>query len=289
MGLFKFVFSKSFLKHFGLAILIGLTLLMGVYFWLDHYTHHGEDIEVPDFSGKLIPELDDAFKGTQLKYLIVDSSAFDDKLPKGAVVEQSPRAASKVKEGRTIYLTINPVNPPKKAMPDLVDLTLRQAIAKLEDHGFKLGGKNYVPDIAKDAVLGQQYKGEDIKPGEKLPIGSKVDLILGDGLKDNKVYLTYVVNMTIEEAKEAINLASLDLGVVIPDKTIGESKEDTLKARIFKQRPEFNPRAMVPVGEPIDIWITLDSTIIKYDPNIRLMADSIRKSAFEFSSKDSIN
>lgn len=282
MGLIKFVFSKVFLKNLILAIAIGVVLLLGVFWWLDFYTMHGEDIVVPDYNGKKVSELDDAFKGSQLKYLIVDS-IYEPKSPKGAVIDQSPDADSKVKEGRTIYLTINAINPPSVPMPDLVDLTLRQAIAKLEDYGFRLGEKEYVPDLARDAVLSQKHDGKVVEPGASLPKGSKIDLVLGDGLKDNKVYLPYVINMTLEEAEEAINHASLDMGVTLFDPKTVLTQEDSLVARVYRQTPEFNPRAMVTVGEPVDIWLTMDSIRIKFDPKAKMLADSIRNAPISIS------
>lgn len=274
MGFFKFVFSKAFLKHFVLAFALGVLLLLSVYWWLDFYTRHGEDIVVPNYSVTKMTELEETFKGSDLNYVVIDS-VYEPKIPKGVVIDQNPDADAKVKEGRTIYLTINAINPPSLPMPDLVDLTLRQAIAKLEDYGFKLGNKQYVPDIAKDAVLGQKSQGKEIKAGEMLPKGSRIDLVLGDGLKNNKVYIPYVINMTLAEAEEAINAASLDMGVSIHDKTV-LTQEDSLQAKVYRQNPVFNPRARVTIGQPLDIFLTMDTAKIKVDMNAKMLADSIK-------------
>lgn len=276
MGLFKFIFSKTFLVNLGLAVAFGLLILVGVNYALDSYTRHGEDILVPDYSKIHFTKLDSTFEQSPLQYTVIDS-VYEPKMPKGVVMDQNPVPGAKVKQGRMVYITINATNPPMIKMPDVVDLSLRQAIAKLEDYGFKLGEKQYIPDLAKDAVLRQEYQGKVIKPGSLLPKNSKIDLILGDGLQDNKVYIPYVINMTYEEAMDAINLSSLSVGAVVFDKTF-KDRTDTLKAKVYRQIPTFDPEDMQTVGDPVDIFLTFDTTKIKIDEDIRLKAEELRKS-----------
>ena len=40
---------------------------------------------------------------------------------------------------------------------------------------------NYIDDIGKDMVLDVLYQGEKIFPGQKIPMNSELDLILGNG------------------------------------------------------------------------------------------------------------
>ena len=40
---------------------------------------------------------------------------------------------------------------------------------------------SYIDDIGKDMVLDVLYKGEKIFPGQKIPMSSELDLILGNG------------------------------------------------------------------------------------------------------------
>lgn len=268
--------SKTFLINVGIALVFIILVLVGVNYALDNYTRHGEDILVPNYSEIHYTKLDSVFEKSSLKYTVIDS-IYEPKMPKGVVLDQNPIPESKVKEGRTIYLTINATNPPMLKMPDVVDLSLRQAIAKLEDYGFALGEKHYIPDLAKDAVLRQEYQGKPIKPGSLLPKNSKIDLILGDGLQDNEVHVPYLIGMTYEEAMDAINLGSMSIGAIVADKTMKSSKEDTMNARVYRQIPDFNPDEMWTVGDPVDIFITLDSTKIKIDDNARAQAEELKK------------
>jgi hypothetical protein len=48
--------------------------------------------------------------------------------------------------------------------------------------GLNIGTNfTYVNDIGKDVVRGLRFKGKIINKGDKLPLNSVVDLVLGDG------------------------------------------------------------------------------------------------------------
>ena len=71
--------------------------------------------------------------------------------------------------------------PSSVQMPDLKDLSLRQAEALLETYGLRVGAKITVPSIVKGAVIGQLYQGEEIEPGSLVRRGSYITLQIGDG------------------------------------------------------------------------------------------------------------
>ena len=87
----------------------------------------------------------------------------------------------KVKEGRTIYLTINTIEVPLHIVPDVADnSSLRQAEARILASGFKLAEIQYIPG-EKDWVYGVKYKGRQLSIGEKVPTGAVLTLMVGDG------------------------------------------------------------------------------------------------------------
>jgi beta-lactam-binding protein with PASTA domain len=69
-------------------------------------------------------------------------------------------------------------------MPNLRDLSLRQATSLLETYGMKVGSVITVPSVGK-AVVEQYYKGYVIAPGEKIPQGSVITLQIGNGKGNN--------------------------------------------------------------------------------------------------------
>lgn len=147
---------------------------------LSIYTRHGREIKTPAFAGLSIEEADDLAFKNKLNIFVSDSTFNPGKEP-GAVVDQNPSVGTSIKVHRTIFVTINAKKPLKVKMPNVVGVSLRQAEAILQRAGLHLGKKKYAPDMARDYVLHQQYRGKDIGIGVKVIKGSGIDLVLGTG------------------------------------------------------------------------------------------------------------
>lgn len=89
-----------------LAVVVTCGLIYGALKWLDHYTRHNEAVVVPDVKGLKIEEAAEFFKNNNLHYNVIDS-VFSKDVEPGAIVELSPLAGSKVKEGRIVFITVN--------------------------------------------------------------------------------------------------------------------------------------------------------------------------------------
>ena len=151
---------------------------------LGFYTHHGEAITVPDLRGLSPEKAVIRAEESNLLVEVVDSFYVAEKR-KGTILEQNPKPNFKVKKNRTIFLTINSSTPERIKMPDLIGATLRQATAIIETYGFKTGKLSYIPDIS-NTVLVQKYKGKIIQPGQFIEKGSRIDLIIGKGERNQK-------------------------------------------------------------------------------------------------------
>lgn len=253
----EFLKSKLFLKHALAAMAVIALVLWSAFKFISTYTLHGKTIEVPELKGKELKAAIEAIEDLDLRYLVVDS-VYDEEHKPGTVVEQNPAAKFLVKQNRTVYLTMNAFNPPKVQMPNLIDVSLRQATAMLETYGLEVGNLKYVPDYAFNAVLHQTYKGRDIKPGTQIMKNSKIDLVLGDGLKGEKIPLPNLIGLTREEAISEIKAGSLDVGAMVYDNTV----IDTLKAQVYKQTPAYSSTAMINPGRSIDLFFTQDKSKI---------------------------
>lgn len=263
MGFIRFIFSKLFVVNVGIALVLGALVAVGLYFWLDSYTEHNVSIEVPDFTGIRLSEIEAAFDTTDLEYEIVDSLYADD-LPRGAVADQEPVPGYKVKRGRKVYLTVNAMLPKQIAMPDVHNLSLRQAKAVLESVGLKLGTLEYQPDIAKNAVIAQKINGKKVKKGKTVFHGTVVDLVLGLGLSNTKVPIPYLLYYRLEEAMERIQASSLNLATFKVDTPV----TDTGLVRVYRQIPEFNEKEMIAMGSSIILYLTEDTASINYDSTL---------------------
>ncbi len=248
--LISFFRSKTFLINIGLAILLAIVIGFGISAWLNKFTLHGESISVPDVRGLKLNRLDRFLADKSLQYKIIDS-IFDLGKPPGVIIEQDPAPASKVKENRTLYLTINASHPPNVKMPNLIDVSYRQAEAILNSFGLKVGQLIYKPDLAKNAVLEQLYKSSRIAPGIDIPKGSTIDLVLGDGLGNVDVPVPDLSGLTRGEALFVLKGSSLNIGIVHYDGTV----RDSSNAKVYKQEPDASDDGILKQGEAVDIYL----------------------------------
>lgn len=180
MSLIKFLTSKVFLKQLALAIVAVLVLCFLILKWLNISTNHNEFVVVPDLKGKSIETVAIELKDNDLAMEIQDSANYNPNYPKYSVIEQKPKAGSKVKENRKIYLILNPSGYRKVAVPDVLKRTFRQAKPQLEALEFNIGEITYV-DAIGEGVISMSYKGQPLEPGTLLPLTSKIDLVIGNG------------------------------------------------------------------------------------------------------------
>jgi beta-lactam-binding protein with PASTA domain len=197
MDFLQFLFSKKFLKHFLVAIGISLALIWIAMQSLGWYTKHNDYIIVPDYRGLLYSDIKSNPENSNYQFKVIDSIFEIDK-PKGAILSQDPFPGSKVKKNRMVYLTISSMVPEKTTMPELRDLTLRQAQSMLESSGLKLGRLLYIKSFDEDAVQNQLYKGRYIRAGTELDKGSVINLQVGMGAKAAEAMMDSVAADSIQ-------------------------------------------------------------------------------------------
>ena len=251
--------NNLIIRNITLAVVILIAVLILFFTWLKIFTRHGEEYSVPNLTGLKISEVEKLLSERNLRWEISDSIYSND-FERGTVVEHHPKAGFMVKKYRRIYLTMNAVNPEKVAMPNLVNLTIRQAQSKLEASGLKIGKITYEPDLGINIILAQKYKGVPIKEGDTLVKGSFIELVLGKGLSGETTQVPDLIGLTEEEATIKAADVSLRLGAIVPDPEIKD--EEKPMARIYMQRPEHNNWNTISLGSSIDVWLTLDSTKI---------------------------
>jgi len=179
----QFLKSKTFLIQLGLALLAVMILVFLTLQWLKSETNHGEFVEVPDFSKMSVQEMRKAAENAGLRYQVLDSTNYNPDFPRFSILEQSPVAGSKVKDNRKIYFTVNPSGYKDVTVPvvDAARVTLRNATSMLRAVGLDVQRVTYIDEIGKDMVYYIKFKGKRIKPGDKLPKTSKIELVCGNG------------------------------------------------------------------------------------------------------------
>lgn len=227
----EFIKSKVFFRHVLLAAAAGIVVLWVSLKLLDLYTLHGRSITVPDLKGLTEQEASTILRKMDLRYTINDS-IFDDASPKGSIASQDPSPGIEVKKNRTIYLTKVAVLPEMVPMPNLIDLSLRQALALLEAYGLKVGNMEYRHDIAQNAVLEQKFNNGKIEPETLLEKGTPIDLVIGRGLGETTVAVPVLLGKTRNEAIAALHAVSLNVGT---EEFLDNELDDP---RVFQQSPD---------------------------------------------------
>lgn len=177
----SFLTSKTFLIQLGLALLVSGVLIFLSMQWLKSTTDHGEFVQVPDLSKKSVTEMRDALALKDLRYEVVDSANFDPQYPRFSIIEQNPPAGSKVKKNRKIYVTVNPSGYKKVSVPDIIQVTRRNATSMLRAVGLDVDKVTYIDELGKDMVYRIRFEGKYIKPGDKLARTSSIELVCGNG------------------------------------------------------------------------------------------------------------
>jgi len=178
---FNFLRSKSFLIQLGLALVVTVVLVILTLRWLNHSTNHGEFVEVPDFAKMSVLDMRKAIEDAGLRYEVLDSANYNPDYPRFSIIEQDPKAGNKVKENRKIYFTVNPSGYKKVTVPNIIQVTQRNASSMLKAVGLDVQRVTYIDELGKDMVYQIKFKGKYIKPGDKLPKTSKIELVCGNG------------------------------------------------------------------------------------------------------------
>ena len=190
---------------------------------------------------------------------------------------QNPKPGSKVKQGRRLYLTIVAGTPEMVIMPNLKNLSLRQALVTLDINGLKSGELEYVDYFARNAIIDQLVNAEPVEPGTELRRGTMVDLVVGKG--DMKVYVSvpFIIGKHPGEVAHELHYASLNLGneVYLDD--------DMANARVYKTKPKFSDQEKLELGTKVDVWYRSDK-LFDFDSylqellNDTIAADTLAKS-----------
>lgn len=235
-------------------VVICLVLLFAFILFLSIYTRHNHTVKVPSVKGMDISAASHmlASQGFEVS---VEDSAYRDNLPKLSIVWQSPDAGEEVKAGRTVYLTVNQVIPPMIEMPNLLGLQFKFAESSLGGYGLKLGDTTYKPDFARNTVLDMLVNGQSTKAGTKIPVGTVVSLVLGQGVAETQIPVPDLFGMRLADARVVLEANGVIMGAVVMDADV----KDTSTAFIYRQTPapvgQDGIGAMMHSGQAIDVYI----------------------------------
>jgi len=248
----KDTFGGFLLKNLLIAIGIFVALAWIALISMDFYTHHGESEVMPDLRGSYVEEAELVLAKQGLYPVVIDSVYVRDK-KLGTIVDQIPAPNSILKSNRPVYLIINSRQVRQVPLPDVSDVSYRQADAMLQAIGLSVGNVEYTPSEYKDLVTDVKYKGPSILPGTRVPEGSALVLVVGSGLGEGDAVVPVLKGMELEEARQQALTALLVLGAVDYDVQPDGNEADYV---IYRQRPAAG--STLPAGSRVDVWLSTD-------------------------------
>jgi beta-lactam-binding protein with PASTA domain len=143
-------------------------------------------------------------------------------------------------------------------MPEISDVSYRQADAMLQSLGLSVSNVEYSASEYKDLVIDVKYHGRSILQGTRIPEGSSVVLVVGNGLGEAQASVPSLKGLGLDEATQEITSASLEVGSVTFD--VPPSGDED-KYIIYRQRPAAG--SSISSGDKIDIYLSKDKARMK--------------------------
>jgi serine/threonine-protein kinase len=225
---------------FGAVILIGL-IMLGLSalknFWFL------EEVEVPDVKGMTLYEADRKLRGVGLE-MEVGKRWHDPQVPKDRIISQEPRAATIVKQKRSIIVDVSE-GPELKIVPDVQGLSRLEAEIALENAGF-------IPDVVLEfsnlIPQGEVFKQLPRGNAEE-PKGSTVLITVSRGAEPQFITMPNLIGETLENARAILLERRLELGLISY-----ESSREAFEGIVIKQ--DVDPQAFILQGVAVNLVIS---------------------------------
>ena len=253
----KNIFDKSDAIFLGinilLAIVVVVIILVSLIAYLKSYTQHGVEVEVSNVRGLAKEDAEAVLDQQGLRLVVIDST-YSEKVPFGTIVEQDPMPDSHAKLGRAVYVTVNASGKRQIPMPNLQDMSYRQAETTLRGLGLIVDTiYDYEPSSFRDLVLDVKAHGQSVQPGEKIAVGTKVRLVVGFGRGTEEVEVPSVIGMSPVDARRVLLSHRLTVGAVTCDEAV---EEDGTPLFVYQQIPAAGEKLIE--GETVALKLTMD-------------------------------
>ncbi len=239
------------LYNLAAAGIVLLCIVLGVMLFLNKYTRHGVEIVVPEVTGLYLEEAKAIIEAEGLNFFVTDTT-YSNKTPLGTLVEQDPRAGSKVKPGRVVYVIHNAYARKPIALPNLQDLSLRQAERTLQSLEINVANVTYVPSTFKDIVLEVRKGEQKVMVGSHLEEGDSITLIVGNGESESKVSTPNIIGCSLAEATAKLRNNSLGLGFIEYD--VEPTEENEANYVVYSQSPKSG--TIIDAGTPVGVKLS---------------------------------
>ncbi len=223
----------------GAAALVLLLAVGGLGYW---FSVSKSGVEMPDLIGKQLDAAASVIAENGLE-LAPAARVESEEAPPGVVIEQSPRAGSRVQRGTAVEIVV--VDAPKRAVPSLVGVTPAVAEQRVMEAGLRLGrvANEDSPDAQPGTVIGQHPE-----PDSRVPKDSSVDIVVAEAAR---VTVPDVRGTPLDAAQQTLEKARLTVGRVRERET-----PDEKPGLVITQRQE--PGSVVARGTAVDLLVAVE-------------------------------
>lgn len=222
-GLRQYIRTKDF-KYTLTAVLLFLGIfLLSIFLWLRIYTHHGQELDLPDYTGF---QYEDAVKdATRKKFrMSISDSLHILGKPGGQILKQNPAPHSLVKQKRMIYVTITKRSPDKilsGRLPEMYGKNFQRKKRELDEHfqiQSKVIEKRYDP-AEEGQILEVRYKGQTIMDSKgrnndvQIEKGDALEFIISEK-SGGSVEIPNLICKTYDEAQFLLENLGLLVGEI---------------------------------------------------------------------------
>jgi beta-lactam-binding protein with PASTA domain len=245
-------FWKSGLGILAVFIALFLMAMQCTHF----YTRHGQSVKVPKIEDKSYSDALRIASRLGLDLQILDSVYRTDK-GKRIVVKQDPSEGSRVKKGRTIYITITRSTADMVSLPDIKgrdDYDQYASIIKGKQINSRIIETRLDGRLEDNTIMAIMYQGKDVTreiQDMKIPRGSTLEFIVSKRTSEERDIPDLVCKL-YSEASFEIHSAGLALGPVVKDFGV----TDEANAYIYKQEPAPGSGATLKAGDQINLYLT---------------------------------
>ncbi len=254
--LLAFVTSPVFIKNFLLMLAVFGLFMLALFLWMKYYTRHGESLQVENYVDMHIDDAIKQARGRSFEIVILDSIYVPGRKDANMVLQQNPKAFSRVKKNRTIYMTVTRGEGDPVCLPRLTGRDEYSQYARaLQALDIKLEVREriYSTKFAENTILRllvdeEEKDSKDLNNCVKVLPGSTVQAVVTER-GNSDITVPNLKCMLYEDALFALRSADLNVGTERPDPSVSYKQD----AYVYRQIPAAGKT--IRVGEQVDIFL----------------------------------
>ena len=245
------------------ALVIAI-IVLAIIFVPKLFKSTGEEIEVPDFIGKTIEQVEESedYNNFQITWEYKESKEFE----RGVVCEQSQKAGKPAKKDAKLILYVSMGETTVK-VPDVTGKTVSYATNELKAKGFTTIIKETSHDEIESGLVIKTEPGVNSYAAEN----AEITVYVSTGKATKMVDIPNVVGLNKDKAKADIE----DEGLVceIEERDLTSAEKFYKKGYVIAQEPDANSSEKVAEGTTVKIYVSTGVVNYNFDLAINEIPD----------------